>query len=338
MTNTEETIKKLSERSGMSVEEVRKEFQTKLTSLPATIPTAKREKRALQILNASFGGGKSNAVAFSFVIVGCSEARDMNAGKKQAAIEASSKDLELAKSQGLVKVEDNNVIVLDALKTFKNGKENNNFGKPLKEAWIRNAIVAAKKPTDVEYIGTTLQLRDEFAKSEALMNKIITTRLLGDLKDGLKTSNAATTLTPEREASGDELQVITEQAFETNLKDLEESFDYVKELKGKPGFYDRYVVTEGTVAYIKKATDPSKSHFMLIKDISTADAVSCFVPFQLGGMLDIGRDSLLTIIAQPNVGKKWDVENKRQTDEDTLQLNVMGIQHVPGMTNPIQES
>ena len=337
---TEEQIARISEKSGVPVEEVQAAYNTTLNSLPMNIPSSKREQRALTAVNADLtGGGKSPAIGYDIVIIGIDpDARDLNSKKIAAANEAFNSNPDQAQSEGLVKVDGENVIPLDTLKVFKNGNTNPNFGKPLKPSFVRNAIVACKKPSEAEYKSARLQLRDQHAKADIPLNQLISTRLLGNLEDGLKSSGSASAFVVKRTLTQDELTLITNQAFESHMKNLKDSFEYVKNIKGKPGFYDRFIVTEGSVAVIKKATDPTKNHFLMIKDVSTGEkAIGCFVPYNLGGLLNIGRKSQITIIAQPNIGKAWDRDLKKTTDEDVLQLNVLGIQHIPGMIKPLEE-
>lgn len=336
---TEEQIQRISTKSGVPLTEVQAAYNTALNSLPMNIPASKREQRALVAVNADLtGGGKSPAIGFDIVIIGIDpEARDLNSKKTAAAIEAFNNNPDQAQADGLVKVEGETVTPLDTLKTFKNGNTNNNFGKPLKPSWIKNAIVACKKPSDANYVSARLQLRDTHSKADIPLNQLISTRLLGDPENGLRSSASASNFAVKRTLTQDELTLITDQAFESHMKSLKESFEYVKDIKGKEGFYDRFVVTEGSVTVIKKATDPSKNHFLMINDISTDNPVGCFVPFNLGGLLNIGRKSQITLIAQPNIGKGWNRETKTTTDEDVLQLNVLGLQHVPGMIKPLEE-
>ena len=130
---TEEQIKRISEKSGVAIDEVQAAYNLALNALPMNIPAGKREQRALVAVNADLtGGGKSPSIGYDIIVIGVDpEARDLNSKKTAAALEAFNTNSDQAQADGLVKVDGENIIPLDTLKTFKNVNANNNFGKPL---------------------------------------------------------------------------------------------------------------------------------------------------------------------------------------------------------------
>jgi len=334
----EETLQKISAKSGISLEDVKKAHAEAKAALPSSIPDAKKDLRALQVINSELlAGSKSPAVAFQGVIIGVGDCRDMMSGRVTTAMDAYATNPTQAEQEGLVRVEEANgetkVIVLDNLAKFKNGNDNPNFGKDLKPSYTRDVRIVAKSPEGNDWKSVKFQLRGELATQVPPMNKVVDFRALGNLEEGLR-SSSVTEFKVNSELSDEEVMHIIENTGGDNIKSLDECEAYHRSQEGTDGFYDRYVITEGTLEYLKPAVE-GKNRFMLVSDPTMAgENVSCYIPTEVADAVNLdqfGRQSLLTIIAQPGIGKKWDSENKVQLDEEVLTLNVMGVLGVPGM-------
>ena len=130
-------------------------------------------------------------------------------------------------------------------------------------------------------------------------------------------------------------------AFTDNFKPLGEiTVDFHRtEMQGN---YESFVVTEGTVEFIKKIESEKAFSDLLILNDETlpldADAITCWIPQTMRDTINFGKGSICTVVCRTSVGKGYDREKKEQTDEDRVMLNVLGIFPVPGLSTPADES
>ncbi len=318
--NVESMLENIVKKSGIEVEKIKASYATELAKVPEG--TKNREMVALKAVNKEYAVGKSPAVGYSGVIIGMGNFIDYTKKRLQAATEAYQSNPQSAIENGLVKVDNDKVIALDNRKAFANGKPNNNFGKPLASSTARNCLAFIVDDKGA-YNMATLSLRNQHAKNVPVMNTLLKFRALGSVQDGLRTSDTATQFETSDLISSEVLNDLIVKHGGDHMKVLGDCMDYHNSIPDKTReYYDRYVITSGNVVLAKEAAEGKNSHFVLLDDPSVTDSVSCFVPLQV--QLP-AQGSEITVIAQTNIGKKWDSETKSQTDEDVLQLNVMGI-------------
>ena len=318
--NIDKQLDNICKKAGADMKEVKEAYVEAIKNTP---PGPMQEDKALKAVNKVFGGGRSPAVAFEAIILNIGSIFDYSKNKIAAALTAYDDNAENAVASGLVKLGDNNeVIPLDNLEIFSTGTKNSNFGKVLKHSFTRKCFILIKK--DGKYKKSTLELRNKLAQENLPpTNCLLKFRALGDSKDGLRTSDTATSYETIEVISNDKIVDLIMEFYKDNVKMLGDCLDYHKSLPDKSQeFYNRVVITSGTIVYTKPSEDLDKNHFMILDDYSVEEAISCFVDNNVV-LPEQGSD--VTVIGQTVLGKKWDRDNKVHLDEDALQLNVSGI-------------
>jgi len=336
-------LKEWATKSGQSVKDLTASFERIAASLPSSVPDAQKEKRAFQLLRSEIQTSmRSPAKMFTGAVVGADEARDIMVPIKAKIVQEYQSDPEAVLSSGKARLEGDDLILLDARKEYSEGNPNPNFGKPQPEhLWTRRAIAVIK--TDDGYHPAKLTLRGDVAKSSIPLGQFCDFRALGEVNaDGLYDlrSSSATAFRPTS-TDPEELHTAIDAAFSGSFKalgDISVEF-HANEMAGN---YEAYVVTEGTVEFIKHLESANARSDLLILNDETlpldADAVTCWVPKTLRDSIDFGKGSIVKIFARTTVGKGYDREKKEQTDEDRVMLNVLGIFAVPGLSTPADES
>ncbi len=341
-TTTDTSLAKIVAKSGKSMAEVQAAYNLALTQLPPNIVEADRPKYALKIVNRDLAvNTRSNATAFEGIIVGAGQTRDLMTNIRTAAIEAYQKDQSSAIANGIVKVEGDKIVPLDNRKEI-NGTPNKRFGEPRPEhAYLKDVIIAVRKPGETIFVAGRMNLRGDQCTLATPLGKLVKFKALGELVDGeyKLRSSVQTQFEISQEVTEEQLKTHIYTAFAGHYKKLGDCMAYHKSLVGTPGFWDRYVVTEGTIAYMKFPDSPDKNIFVVLQDDSLegSDGVTVWIPNKLRGMINFGRDSIVTIIGSTSIGKGWDREKRVQTDEERLNINGFSIFGVPGLTTIVEE-
>ena len=341
-TTTDSSLAKIVAKSGKSMAEVQAAYNLALTQLPPTIKEHDKSKYALKIVNRDLAvNTRSNATSFEGIIVGVGETRDMMTGIRQKAIEAYQRDQAGSIARGEIRVEGDKIVVLDNRKEI-NGTPNKRFGEPQAEhVYTKDVIIAVRKPGETIFTAGRMQLRGDQCSVSTPLGKLVKFKSLGDLVDGeyKLRSSVQTQFEIAQEVTEEQLKDHIYTAFKSHYKKLGECMAYHKSLVGTPGFWDRYVVTEGTIAYIKFPDSPDKNILVVLQDDSLegSDGVTVWIPNRLRGMINFGRDSIVTVIGATSIGKGWDREKRVQTDEERLMLNGFSIFGVPGLTTIVEE-
>ena len=325
MTDVEGLLAKMSKKSGVELSQLKVEFEEIKANVP---PGDKQDDKALRELNKKYVGGKSNAVMKEFIVVGLGDVVDYTEKRRKTAIEAYNNDPQGAIESGVVKEIEGNAIPMDDREFLdKNGKyKNRNYGKELVPQNVRQCLALFKKEDGANYEMATLNLRGERATGDLPpMNVIVKARLNGDSAKGFSTaSGSVTQYETVTVLDSNAVQELLAENCADHIIQLGDCFDYHRGLtEGTPEYYNRFVITPGQVGFFKAAEEGKKSGFMILDDITVDKAISCYVPKQIG--VEPGQGDEVSVIARTSIGKGWDSENKKQTDEDVLQLNVMGI-------------
>src|SRR3990172_6032190 len=338
-------LQQIAAKSGKPLAEVKNTYNTALASLPPNITGDQaRTKYALKIANRDLtGGSKSNAIAFEGVIFGAEEARDMMVGVRKKAIEEYQRDPSGFVNSGQGRMEGTTLILLDNRATFADGKANPFFGKEKpNNFFIRRLKAAIRKPGESTYTPGTIQLRGDQANIPVILGKLVGFRALGDIVNGefeLR-SSTVTQFETKQELPAEEQIRILDSTFSNHYKELGECLSYHKSLEGKPDFYERYVITEGAVRYIKFAATPDKSHMVILGDDSLPDdkGVQVWVPNKLRSLINFGRDSIITVIGRTRVGPGWDSKNRVPLPEvEQVSLEAFSLFGRPGLTTIVEE-
>jgi len=339
-TDIDARLAKIVAKSGKTPAEVQASYNQHLESL-TSVKESDRPKYALKLVNRDMSiNVMSPAVAFEGIIVGVGETRDLMKTIRTTAIAAYRANRDQAIASGAVKEEGDKIIILDNRAEI-NGQPNKQFGKPRPEhAYLKDVILAVRKPGDANFIPGKLLLRGEQASLSVPIGKQVKFKALGEIVDNefKLRSSVLTTFTVDESFDGDTLMGLIDTAFKTRTVALGKCFDYHKSVENTPGFWDRYVITEGSISYIKFPDDDTKNIFMILNDDSlpTKDGVTCWIPNRLKSTITFGQGSIVTVIAQTSKGKGYDREKRVQTDEDVLNLNVYAIFGRPGLTNTVE--
>ncbi len=339
------SLQKISDKSGKPLSEVQDAYKNTLTTLPPTIKgDVNRQKYTLKLVNRDLvGNARSPAIAFEGIVIGAGGTRDLMTNIRQQAIEAYNTNQQAALASGSVKIDNGKVVPLDNRKEI-NGQPNKRFGEPRPEhAYLREVILAVRMPGEQKFTAGKLVLRGDQCSLGIPMGKLVKFRALGELdntSNEFKLRSSTTTQFEILQSTPiDEVLEIIETTFAAHAKTLGECMAYHKSLQNTPAFWDRYVITEGTVSYIKFATDPTKNHLIVLDDdtLDAGQSVTVWVPNNLRHLIDFGRDSVVTVVGQTSIGKGWDSEKRIQTDEERLMLNGFSIFGKPGLTTIVEE-
>jgi hypothetical protein len=346
MSNVQESIQKIATKTGKPVTEVQTIYDSHLSSLPPNISgDAKRQKYAIKLTNRDCGvNTKSPAVAFEGCIIGAGETRDMMAGIWAKAVEDYQKDQAGTVARKEIAIIEGVVTPLETKKTWPSGDENKNFGKPkAKHAYVKDLIMAVRQPGETAWTAGKMRLRGDQCSVNIPFGKIVDFKSLGELVNGeyALRSSVTTQFTLKGETTPDQFMEILDTAFPSHTKDLGECLAYHQSLVGTPGFFDRYVITEGTVAYIKFPDDDSKNIMIVLNDDSLTapiDGITIWLPNKFKELVNFGRQSVVTVVAQTREGKLWDRQARAETDVPTVSLNGFSIFGRPGLTTIAEEA
>ena len=339
-TDISEKLAKIVAKSGKTPAEVQASYTQHLASL-TSVKETDRPKYALKLVNRDMSiNVMSPAIAFEGIIVGSGETRDLMKTMRQTAIDAYRANRDQAIASGAVKEEGDKIIILDNRAEI-NGQPNKNFGKPRPEhAYLRDVILAVRKPGEPNWLPGKLLLRGDQANLTVPLGKKVAFKALGEIVNGeyKLRSSVLTQFQADDSFDNDAVMNIIDTAFKPRYVKLGACFDYHKSVENTPGFWDRYVVTEGSISYIKFPDDDTKNIFMILNDDSlpTKDGVTCWIPNKLKSTITFGQGSIVTVIAQTSKGKGYDREKRVQTDEDVLNLNVYALFGRPGLTNSVE--
>jgi len=345
MTETiQDKLAKIARLSGKSIVEVESVYKSNLSSMPASTGEAKRYQLAVKATHRELtGGSKSQAAAYEIVILGAEQTRDMMSFVRQKAIATYNADPMGSVARGEVKVDGDQIIVLDNRHEIVPGKANPNFGKPRPEHfYVKELVIAARQPGESTWVPGRFTLQGDRTTLALPIGKLVLTRANGSIVNGeysLK-SSTVTQFEIKQELSADEQMRIIDTAFTKYAKELGDGISYFKSVRNTPAFYNRLLVAEGTVNFMKFADDPTKNHMVVLGDESLGeDTCTVWVPNTLRNLLNFGRGSIVTVIGQPAVGKKYDREKKQQIEgSESLQINAYSIFGRPGMTTIVEES
>ena len=342
-TTLQSNLEAIAKKSGKTLAEVQEAYDKALTTLPPSIKNEKRkEKTALMIVNRDLAvNTRSDAITYEGVIVGAKRARDLMARIRENALTAYKEDPQKTLGEGLVKLAEDgqSVLVLDNRATI-NDKPNKNFGKERPATmFMRECVITAREPGETDFICGKITLWNQQAKLTIPMHKLISFKANGGLDEATGElalrSSVNTQFEVKQELPDDEIVEIIDNSLEKHYKELGELFDYHKSVQGTPAQYESFIVTEGSVQWVNLSEDPTKNHSITINDNSLPEGskgVKVWIPNELGHLINFGRDSIVGIIGYTSMGKGWDSEAKKQTDEEVLQINAYSVFGRPGLT------
>jgi len=345
MTNVQESIQKIATKTGKPVTEVQTMYESHLASLPPNITgDANRQKYAVKLTNRDCGvNTKSPAIAFEGVIIGAGETRDMMEGIWKKAVEDYQRDQAGTVARGEIQIIDGVVTPLETRKTWPDGSENKNFGQPkAKHAYVKDLIMAVRKPGETAWTAGKMRLRGDQCSVNIPFGKIVDFKALGEVVNGEYNlrSSVTTQFALKGETTPDAFMEILDSAFPSHTKELGDCLTYHQSLVGTPGFYDRFVITEGTVAFIKYPDTDDKNIMIVLNDDSLTepiDGITVWLPNKYRELVNFGRNSVVTVVAQTREGKLYDRQARTETDVPTCSLNAFSIFGRPGLTTVAEE-
>lgn len=318
-----QAMQNIAKKGKVEVAVLTKEYEEIFSKMP---DSPDREHLALRELNNRYSGPEDKTAKFDVCVVGYFNLTDFNRKTLKEAIDAYKKDPEGTLKRGVVRLIENEPVVIDLKETFgKENYKNSNYEKALGHSYNRNVLVLAKEDGTLEWKISTIALRDDFAMTSLPQaHKVIKTNLLGSIAEELKTAKSTKFN-------------ITDEALDTNAILMDVAKDKIvilgdclteakKHTKKDPGFYNRFVITSGECKYMNDPKQEGGNYNGTFDDFTTDAMVTAFVD-RAAGKPEIGVE--YTLIAQTSVKKKQKkVEGTNDyvdTDEDQLILNVLGF-------------
>ena len=327
--DVESIIENISKKSKVPIEELKKEYEQVLGTLP---DSPDKEKQALkQVNNKHVGGANDKTEDFDIVVIGVRRVVDFNAKVVEEAISAYHKDPQSTLESGrvqLLPMDPNNPNgekeprAIDTKKSFPyDGKDvpNSNYGKPLLPKYNSDCVVLARKNSSDKWQVTKLALRENHAQSfdTNLMFTPVSANLLGKIDEkGLKTGKSSKFTAFE--IPDFNMNNILNEVCADHVMMLGDVFKYTEGLDQKD--YDRYVITGGTVQSMYPPKTAGNSANGLIDDLTSDQLESVFIDPRLR-LPEEGQE--YTFVCSPTIRPRKD-KDKNPTGENQLTLNVLG--------------
>jgi len=336
--NKQEYLKKFSEKLSLTAEEVKEEFDNFLQEekdIHENLSSEQQDQRALQRLALYYKRQlRSPAVGFEGIIIGASDCIDILAKQRKEANELYKTDPMTAISQGLT---DEEGTPLDTRETWKNGKHNNQFGKPLSEHnFLRNvfgiAVLNSKTNSDGKPRLFQMTLSGQKAQNETLplfkpVKFMAIKKEETDNEFKLNASQFTNFTINEKLELPEYRSLIDNHVGLIKLTELESYHTTNKD------DFNRIAVVEGDVSLMNLEPTSVGSRILVLDDVEASledldsKSVTCWIPSRIN--LDFAEGSKVLVVGRTSQGKKRD-SNGNPTDEPgDISLNVFGIYALP---------
>ena len=345
VTTLQERISQIASKSGKTEAEVNTAYEQALTTVPANVKKdSRRQKLAMMIVNRDLAVNTlSTAEVYEGIIIGARKVKDVLERPRAKAIQAYEDDPQQAIDDGLVRLEDNKVIVLDN-RPEMNGKLNPKFGKPrAANMFLRDIIIAARKPGEDTWTIGRMQLWNQQAKITCPLLKKVIFKANGEIdsKTGefALRSSVDTMFEIKSETSDEEIISLLDEWPEAYLKELGEILSWHKAIQITPEFWDSYIITEGTVAWTPQEFENSIK--LVLTDDSLAgdklqeDGITVWVPKNLQSQINFGKGSMVTVVARTSDQEHYDRKSKGKDGKMVVQLNAFSVIGRPGLTTSL---
>lgn len=336
--NKEEYIKNWAEKLSLTVEEIESEFSKLLEdeqSIHPTLNDEQKNQRALQRLALTYKKQlRSPAVGFEGIIIGTSDCIDIIARQRREAIELYRVDPQTAIAEGITNEEG---VPLDARKEWANGKQNQNYGKPLPDHnFMRNIFgIATKTKTKEAPRFFSININGDKATNEDIplfkpvrfMAIDRTTPEQGDTMYQLNASTFTNFAVDNKLQLPSYRDLISKYYKITNLKEILAYHEINKDN------FNRVVVVEGDVSSLNLEPTSAGSRVMVVEDSSTAledlDAkgITCWVPKKIN--IDFAEGSRVLVVGKTSQGKKKDADGNYTEELGDVTINVYGCYAIP---------
>jgi len=351
---TKTRLRQWSEKLGIPLEDLQKQFDEKLAQLKRIYPAKDMtfwEPRARFFLYRELKTQViSPAIFFDAVFLGYSAKMDMLAPYKRTAIETYQKDPDRAIREGLTDAEgrplDNRPTITVRGREIKNP----NIGKPLGDIWVRQSVGIGKplNRPDIKLLilvhwgdqadlvpplGQILRTRGNLQADEPeryIFNTSVTTRFdqpssLGELSGQLTTEKIC------------ELLQTAPETFKTDLAHLQAYHTRTANDRR------RIVIVEGDVIYIRREPTRIGNSLLVIEDESIgydleSPGITVWVHPELIPFLDFAAGSRVLVIGRTVEGPAFD-PTTRQIDatKRRVMINAFGIFAIPELRIPPEE-
>ena len=283
--------------------------------------TPDRECLALRELNNRYSGPPDKTSKFDVCIVGVYNLTDFNRKTTKDAMDAYKADKEGTLERGIVKIIDNEPVVIDLKETFGDNIKNNNYGKPLGRSFNRNVLALVKEDGTLEWKLDTIAFRGDFANSSLPeLYTPLACNLLGSIAEELKTSKA-TKFDASKEAV--DYNTLLTTLGKNKIIMLGDYFTEAKKHnKKEKGYWQRYVITSGECRFMNDPKKEGGNFNGTFDDFTTDKMVTAFVDPALGKP-EVGQE--YTLIVQTTIGFEYDKKAQANTTEEKLVMNVIGF-------------
>ncbi len=338
MVQSDEYIKKWSEKLGISEEDIKKDYEKLVNNekeIHSDISEDEQKTHALRRLATIFKKQlRSPAIGFEGILIGASDLVDTVARHRREAIELYKESPQKAIQDGIT---DEEGIPLDTRKEWSTGNPNRGFGKPLPEHnWLRTIFgIVIKTGIDEEPKFFIMNCSGEVAKNEEIpIFQSIKFRANNRTKEGdtIYALNSSVFTKFEVDESLN-LPKATEllnkycDNLKINLTDLDSYHDRVKD------DYNRLAIIEGDVSILVLEPTSVGSRRIVIEDETKiledleSQGITCWIPPRIN--IDFGEQSKVIVLGRTTQGKKLDDDGNKTDEPGDIMINVFGLYAIP---------
>jgi len=338
-----EELKKDLEKLGIEEKEIDSIYSLLLEEekkLHPDLSEEDQEKNAVRLLRIRFRRQlRSPAVPFEGIVLGATGIINTTMKRQQQARDYYKENPQKAVDEGFTD-EDGNP--LDNLKVFSTGRANPNYGRPLKDRFLRNVFgVAIHMGKEERPRPFFLTLNDEQTKMDVPINKPVKFRAIDRTPDGsnkLILNGSTVTKFEKIEKKLPDAKEIIEKILSNYKVELANLREAHEEKKEDPL---RIIITEGDVVSVELSSSSINSRVILDDEsIPLIDengkvkrGTTCWVPAHIP--INFSERSRVLVIGQTGEGAFYDEEERRfvtRPGKGEIQINVLGIIPLEGYT------
>jgi len=338
-TKVQELAKVVEDKLGVSSQEVLDQWveeKALVAQLRPEMDAEQQSKRAFLRLRGHWKKElRSPAIFYEGMIVKVASPMDIMRSMRQAALTIYEKNPHKAVTEGWTDAEGT---PLDIRKTYKSGKVNADFGKPLPEhQYIQNIMGVAKSADMVKPVVFTMVLSNRlagqldmplFTPVKFRANPARTQPTDGTL--GLNEYSGLRFVPTEIEGFPG-TEAVIEQFFETYMCPVEDLPTWHKQNEDDPR---RFVIVEGDVDDVDPQANPTTGNCRIVLiDNSGSVEIVCWIPEHLKHLLIFDSGSRVIVggrTAQTTFGEGADAEERTM-------INVETMYAIPGDMIPLEQ-
>ncbi len=328
----EEFYEKIKSKVQDSEEDLKKEYDELLANekdIHSSLTEEAQQDRALRRLQMSLKRQlKSPAVTFEGRVVGVGDLIDTMIKKRAEALSKFRENPDQAVED---KVTNTDGVPLDLIETFKTGKKNFNFGKPMKEhSWMRTVIAKVSKKGEGKPKTAIITLNDDVAKQDIPLFKPVSFKALDKSMEGSDTYQLnGSTLTKFKVDETLEIPEISKILDAFQKIELNQLTEWHNKHQGN---YNIITKIEGDVSMLRLEPTATGSRMMVLEDGENLDDLESegtvvWIPKNLD--IDFAEQSRVVVLGRTGLGKKRNEDGSFSQEPGNATMNAYGIFAIP---------